>query len=193
MAVRKTSRSEGTTTRNSLRKRTTDRTTRQFSAIVGSALIGVALLWFIWLLVRQLSPAMVSISFPLPIPGAPSQPTANPPADPLAAAGITLSAPAQGQEPLLTRQQALLLTTALEPQIAAQAGGSDARYTLFSYRGSNSAAVSYHDVAAWLVRYTGISEPQPDTAADPHAADTHHDFYVFLDANSGRELLAIWL
>jgi hypothetical protein len=108
------------------------------------------------------------------------------------AAGITLSAPTQGQEPLLTRQQAILLVDEMEPEAAVQASGATASYTLFSYKGSNSAA-SFHNVPAWLVHYTGISEPPPDTSSDPHASNTHHDLYVFLDANSGKELLAIWL
>jgi hypothetical protein len=184
MAIRKTTRSKGT----AARKRPPGLPSRHFSAVVGGALIGVALLWFAWLIAHQLNPGIPSLTFPLP-----GNLPANAPADPLAAAGITLSSPAQGQEPLLTRQQAILLVNEMETQVASRANGVDASYTLFSYKGSNPAVASSHGVPVWLVHYTKISEPHPDTAADPHASSSHHDFYVFLDANSGRELLAIWL
>ena len=191
MTVRKPIRPKDTAGRKSARKRAPGLISRHFSAVVGGALIGVALLWFAWLIAHQLNPGIPSLTFPLP--GNLPANSANTPADPLAAAGITLSSPAQGQEPLLTRQQALLLVNEMEPQIASRAGGVDASYTLFSYKGSNPAVASSHGVPVWLVHYTKVSEPQPDTAADPHASSSHHDFYVFLDANSGRELLAIWL
>ena len=187
MAVRKTTQPKDTAARKSTRKRPPVLPSRHFSAVVGSALIGVALLWFAWLIAHQLNPSIPSLTFPLPAN------SANTPADPLAAAGITLSSPAQGQEPLLTRQQAVLLVNEMEPQIASRASGVDASYTLFGYKGSSPAVANSHGVPVWLVHYTNVSEPHPDTAADPHTSSSHHDFYVFLDANSGRELLAIWL
>lgn len=190
MAARKTSRPvrAARQSRPMRGKRRAD--ARQLSAIVGVALIGVAVLWFTWLLVRQASPGIVSLNFPFPnlLPR-----STNAPVDPLAAAGITLSAPPQGQEPGLTQQQAVLLADQVEPQMAAKATEIKAQYTLFSYQGSGSGAASFQDVPAWLIHYSGISEPPPDTGADPHATGAKHDFYVFLDANSGRELLAIWL
>ncbi len=191
MAARKTSRPAQTTrqSRPARGKRRAD--SRQFSAIVGVALIGVAALWFIWLLVRQTNPGIVSLNFPFPNLLPPR--SANTPVDPLAAAGITLSAPPQGQEPGLTQQQALLLAGQMEPQAAAKATGVTARYTLFSYQGAGSGSASFQNVPVWLIHYSGISEPHPDTGADPHATGAKHDFYVFLDASSGRELLAIWL
>jgi len=167
----------------SRRKGAPQAASRRFSAVAGGALILVASLGFLWLFLHQFSPSLVSFTFPHPT---------NAPADPLVAAGITLSDPAQGQEPSLTRQQALLLVNQMEPEAAAHNGGVTASYTLFSYRGNNSAA-SFHDVPAWLVHYTKVSGPSPDTSADPHAASARHDLYVFLDAKSGKELLAIWL
>lgn len=161
------------------------------SAIVGGALIAVAALWFLWLLVRQVSPGVLSLRFPLPNPQ-PARPTSTP-VDPLAVAGVTLLAPLQGQEPGLTQQQALLMAGQVEPQAAARATGVDARYTLFSYQASAAQSPGFHNVPTWLIRYRGIAEPRPDTAADPHATGASHDFYVFLDASTGRELLAIWL
>lgn len=188
MAVRKPAR-PGETARKSTRQRAPKSVSRQFSAIVGGALILIAAFWFGWLLLHQFNPALVS-TFPLPGNWLPN--SASAPADPLVAAGITLSTPARGQEPLLTHQQALLLVNGMEPQAASQAGGVTASYTLFSYKSSNSTA-SFHNVPVWLVHYTGVSGPPPDTSADPHAASARHDLYVFLDANSGKELLAIWL
>lgn len=193
MAIRKTGRATGAKTRSagSARGRGRDPVSRQFSAIIGIALIGIALLWLIWLLVRQFSPSMVSFNLPLPNIMLPQ--SSNAPADPLVAADITLSTPAQGQEPLLSRQQALLLAAQMEAPIATKASGVDARYTLFSYQGSKDGGSSFHNVPVWLIHYSGVSAPAPDTHADPHATGATHDFYLFLDANSGRELLAIWL
>lgn len=167
----------------SRRKGAPQATSRRFSAIAGGALILVASLGFLWLFLHQFSPSLIPFVFPHSI---------NAPADPLVAAGITLSTPAQGQEPRLTRQQALLLVNQMEPEAAAHNDGVTASYALFSYQGHNSAA-SFHDVPAWLVHYTQVSGPSPDTSADPHATSAHHDLYVFLDAKSGKELLAIWL
>jgi hypothetical protein len=193
MAARKSSRPAQTArqSRAARKESTSDPASRQFSAIVGVALIGVAALWFIWLVVRQVNPGIVSLSFPFPNLVPPR--SANTPVDPLAAAGITLSAPLQGQEPGLTQQQALLLAAQIEPQVAAKAADVSARYTLFSYQGTAPGAPSFHNIPVWLIHYSGIAEPHPDTGADPHATGAQHDFYVFLDANSGRELLAIWL
>lgn len=192
MAARKPSRPTQATrqSRSGRGRRGPDAVSRQFSAIIGVALIGAAALWFIWLLVRQVNPGMVSLNFPFSNLLPPHQ--ASAPVDPLAAAGITLSAPSQGQEPGLTRQQAILLANQMEPQASAKAAGVSAQYTLFSYQSAGNGA-SFHNVPVWLIHYTGISEPGPDTAADPHATGAKHDLYVFLDASSGSELLAIWL
>jgi hypothetical protein len=167
-------------------------TSRRLSAIGGGILIGAAALWFLWLLARQVNPGMSSLRLPFPNP----QParSASAPADPLAVAGITLSAPAQGREPGLTQQQALLVAGQLEAQIATKASGFDARYALFSYQtGITPASSGFHNVPVWVIHYRGVTEPPPDAAADPHATGASHDFYVFLDASSGRELLALWL
>jgi len=190
MAARKTPRTRATE-RTATRRRQPDSVLRQFSAILGIALVGVAVLWFIWLFVRPLHSGLISISFP--VPGILPQHSSNTPADPLLAAGITLSSPASGQQPLLTRQQALFLVNQMEPQAAAHASGVDAQYTLFSYKGSGSTSSGFQNVPAWLVHYSGVAGARPDTAADPHAPGGQHDLYVFLDASTGRELLSVWL
>jgi hypothetical protein len=166
-------------------KRSEDSPLRRYSAIIGGGLIVLALLWFVWLLIRQVNPAVNSITFPFV-----SNPTSKP-SDPLTAAGVTLTPPNQGQQPALTKPQALLLADQLEPA-AAQAGGVDAQYTLFSYSSSGIDQTNFHNVPIWLIHYSKVTEPQPDTSADPHASSGSHDFYVFLDANSGQELLTIW-
>lgn len=161
------------------------RATRRFSAGVGIVLVGLALLWSGWLYLHQTNSSVPFLSFrssSTPAPG-----------DPLAAAGITLSTPAQGQQPQLTRAQALLLANQKEPTVAARAGLVDARYTLFSYKSADAAQPVFNAVPVWMVHYTRINEPPPDTSADSHASRAPHDFYVFLGAQSGKELLAIWL
>lgn len=188
MAVRKTSRPSVTGARGKARKHQPDSAMRQVSAIVGAALIGAALLWFAWMLVRQLNPGAASITFPFSGPMA--QNSTQAPADPLVAAGITLTTPGQEQTPRLSKQQALLLAGQIESQVAERASGVSVEYILLSYTAHNS---NFHDVPAWLVHYTGVVEPGADANADPHATNTPHDLYVFLDAQSGQELLAIWL
>jgi hypothetical protein len=159
--------------------------TRRFSAGAGIVLVVLALLWSAWLYLHLTHPGLHFL-----FPGNSSTAVPN---DPLAAAGITLSTPASGQEPRLTRAQALLLANQMEPEVAARAGAANAQYTLFSYKSANSSQPVMRALPAWLVHYTQISEPLPDTSADSHAARAHHDFYIFLDAQSGKELLAIWL
>lgn len=165
---------------------------RYFSAVVGGGLIALALLWFAWLLVRQVNPTMGSLAQPLA--GSFLQALTPSPvnSDPLLAAGITLASPGQGQVSAFTKQQALLLAGQLEPA-AAKAGSVTAVYTLFSYTAPNASQKSFHDAAIWLVHYSKVPEPHPDTSADPHAASASHDLYVFLDATSGQELLSLWL
>lgn len=181
MAIRKPSQASR---RLSTRRTVPKAPSRRFSALIGVSLIVLALLWFAWLYLHQINPGLSFLTF-----STQAQPSAT--SDPLAAAGITLTTPAQGSQPRLTRQQALLLTNQIEPTIAARAGAVDAQYTLFSYTRANTP--SFHDTPVWLVHYSQVTEPHPDTTVDSHALRTHHDFYVFLDANSGRELLSIWL
>ena len=147
-------------------------------------------MWFGWLVVRQHNPGLATIRFPFPILQA--QPTSQTTVDPLVAAGVTLSTPDQGQTSLLSEQQALMLAGQMEPQAAAHAASVSAQYVLFSYKGSSATTASMHSVPAWLVHYTKVAEVGPDIASDPHATNTAHDCYLFLDANSGQELLALW-
>ncbi len=164
--------------------------TRRFSAIAGCVLVVFALLWFSWLLLRQINPTLGAVT--LPLPGSYGQNTPASTSEPLTAAGITLTQPVQGQEPTLTRQEALLLAGQLEPSAAAHAGTVAEQYTLFSYGNPSATQKSFQNVPIWLIHYSKISEPPPDTAADPHASAVHHDVYIFLDAGNGQELLDLW-
>lgn len=188
MAARKP---HGVAARKSTRRREPDALLRRLSALVGGLLICVALIWFGWLLARQHNPGLAEIRFPFS--GPQMQQTAQPTVDPLLAAGITLSTPAQDQTASLNRQQALLLADQMEPQAAAHASSVSADYVLLNYKGSANTTAALHDVPAWLVHYSKVSGAAPDTAADPHATNVPHDCYIFLDANSGQELLALWV
>lgn len=196
MAERRTSRPAPTVSRSKGARRQ-NLFRRQFSAFAGGALIALALFWFVWLLLRQVSQTMNPGVFPLTgssVQHASSTPSISPTAgDPLAEARITLTSPAAGQVPTITQQQALFLAGQVDPAASANAGSVTEQYTLFSYTSADTAQESFHDVPVWLVHYSDIAEPHPDASADPHATTESHDFYIFLNAHSGQELLAIWL
>ncbi|HEY0752633.1 MAG TPA: hypothetical protein VGD98_01535 [Ktedonobacteraceae bacterium] len=185
MAVRKTGRTEKAAGRNS----ESSRRINLLSAVAGGLLICVALACFGWLIASQHN---AGLTFRFPFTGSQSQPTAQPTVDPLLAAGITLATPGSGQTALLNRQQALLLANQMEPQAAVHASSVNAAYILFSYKGSTTTTGALNSVPAWLVHYSKVVLAAPDNAADPHATNTPHECYLFLDANSGQELLALW-
>ncbi len=189
MAVRRPTRAGKAAQRRPARKRTHDEFMRKGSALLGGLLICAAVAWFGWLLLRQHNPGL---SFSLPFAGLSDQPTAQATADPLAAAGITLGTPSAGQTAALTREQALLLANQMEPQAAAHASHTDAAYVLLTYNGKTASLTSLNKTPAWLVHYSHVASVGPDTAADPHASNPSHDCYIFLDANSGKQLFAIW-
>jgi len=176
---------------------------RSLSAVVGGVLFVLAIAGFAWFSTHQyqLSPLPA-----LPIPGlAPTNPSmAQVP--PLFAAGITLSHPTQ--TPRLNQQQALLIASQLEPEAAANAQNTSAQYVLLNYSGrgtdggrteasSRPYASLQHDlnhIPAWMVLYQGIPLQPSDPSVDPTPfPQSHHDLYVSLDANTGKELLAIWV
>lgn len=166
-----------------------DLLTRRISAIAGGLLICLVMVWFVWLVVHQINPSVVTIQFPFTNQ---AQPTVQPTVDPLLAAGITLSTPAQGQTAQLTQSQALLLANQMEPQAAAHAGSVSAQFVLVSYKGNTTTTGEVSGAPVWLIHYSNVSGVAPDTAADPHATNTSHDCYLFLNASSGQELLALW-
>jgi hypothetical protein len=110
------------------------------------------------------------------------------------AAGISLGTPAS--PPALTQQQALLIAGQLEPDSATQAQKTSARYVLLNFDGAGT-TTRQHTItnkAAWMVLYLQIPQQPADPSADPsQSLPKHHDLYVFLDANTGKELLTIWV
>jgi hypothetical protein len=129
---------------------------------------------------------------PLPAHAPTVPPTAT--VSPLTAAGIFLGHPTQA--PALTQQQALLIAGQLEPDAATQATKTSAQYVLLNYAGTHTstAHAGLSNVAAWMIVYQQIPLAPGDPSADPTPfPQTHHDLYVFLDANSGTELLAVWV
>jgi hypothetical protein len=165
--------------------------TRSLSAIVGGVMFVGAIVGFAWYSAhqQQLSPLPA-----LPIPGiAPAHPSMEQ-VPPLFAAGITLSHPTQ--TPGLNQQQALLIASQLEPEAAANAQNASAQYVLlnFSARGTPAARPDLNHVPTWMILYQGIPLQPSDPSVDPTPfPQSHHDLYVFLDANTGKELLAIWV
>ena len=163
---------------------------RQSSKIIGAILLLVAALWLVWLVIHRGGPVGLSI---LSFPGLPPLNTPIGQPSPLLAAGITLSRPSQ--TPALNQQQALLIASQLEPDAATNAKKTSSEYVLLNYN-NTSASTSHttlHNVPVWLVQYQQIPLSPADPSVDPNSpAHATHDLYVFLDANSGKELLAIW-
>ena len=170
--------------------------TRSLSAVVGGVLFIAAIAGFAWFSTHQykLSPLPA-----LPIPGlAPTHPSMEQ-VPPLFAAGITLSHPTQ--TPRLNQQQALLIASQLELEAAANAQNTSAQYVLLNYSGRGtdggkltSLQPDLNHIPAWMVLYQGIPLQPSDPSVDPTPfPQSHHDLYVFLDANTGKELLAIWV
>lgn len=195
MAERRTSHSTATA-RRMTHKPVQSPLGRRFSALTGGALIALALFWFAWLLVHQINPPTSPVTFPVfssPLQSQSPTPVLSPtPGDPLAAAGITLTSPGPDQGTVLTKQQALFQASQLEPAASSSADSAVASYTLFSYSSADAGQKSFHNIPVWLIHYSKVAEPRPDTSADPQASRGTHDFYVFLDAHSGLELLTIW-
>lgn len=162
---------------------------RVTSGAVGAMLLAFAGIWLAWLLLHQFAGSAV----PAP-PTIHMAPTTNSPElqiTPLIAAGITLSHP--DKTPGLSQQQALVIASQLEPNAASKAKIAIAQYVLLNYPGKGTPThADFHNVPTWMVLYRSIPlEPantSVDQASSPHSS---YDLYVFLDASSGKELLAV--
>ena len=163
---------------------------RVTSGAVGVILLAFAGIWLAWLLLHQFAGSAV----PAP-PTIHVAPTINSPElqiTPLVAAGITLSHP--DKTPGLSQQQALLIASQLEPDAASKAKTAIAQYVLLNYpdKGTPATHTDFHNVPTWMVLYQGIplkpANASVDQAPPPHSS---YDLYVFLDASSGKELLAV--
>lgn len=148
------------------------------TGIVGGVLLVIALVWAFLLVFH---PSLASrISSSLQLPGVASTPTAQ--ISVLQAEGITLAHPSQAPE--LTQQQALLLASQLEPDAATQAKSTKASYVLLNYPAGGNGSSSFNNVPAWMIVYQQV----PVT----FSSQSHQDLYLFLNASTGKELLAIW-
>jgi hypothetical protein len=178
-------------TPNHRRGRPSTSRSRLISGIVGGILLAAGVLWLVWLLAHQNAKPGAPV---FQIPGlAP----AHPPAlqiSPLLAAGITLGKPLQ--PPALNQQQALLIASELEPDAAANAKSTATQYVLLNYTNRSTPTVhpNLANYPAWMILYQNIPLQPSDASVDPTPfPQSHHDLYVFLDANNGKELLAIWV
>ena len=170
-------------------ERTPARQPRLATGIVGGILLGLAGIWLVWLLLHQLG----GPSLPrLPISAL--APTSAPARQitPLAAEGITLGH--TDQTPALNKQQALLIAGQLEPDAANKSKSTSAQYVLLNYPNRNTPAThaDLNGVPAWMVLYQKIPFEPADASVDPGPSpQSYYDLYVFVDANSGKELLIV--
>jgi hypothetical protein len=162
---------------------------RVISGVVGALLLALAGIWLAWQLLHQF--AGQAIPAPPIIGVAPTNPAVTQIA-PLTTEGIILSHP--DKTPGLSQQQALLIAGQLEPNAVSKAKVTSAQYVLLNYPNKSTPATHTDiiNVPAWMILYRGIPLQPADAAVDP-APFTHpsYDLYVFLDANSGKELLTI--
>ena len=170
-------------------KRTPARQPRLATGIAGGILLGLAGIWLVWLLLHQLGgPALPR----LPISG--FVPTTAPAMQitPLVAEGITLGH--SDQTPTLNKQQALLIASQLEPDAASKSKSTSAQYVLLNYPGKSTPAThpDLNGVPTWMVLYQKVPLAPSDVSVDPTPLPrSYYDLYVFLDANSGKELLVV--
>ena len=164
---------------------------RLVSGIIGGMLLGVGILWLGWILLQRAGgPGFPTINLPGFAP-------AGTPVDQIAllsAEGITLGRPSQ--DPALSQQQALFLASQLEPDAATQAKSTTAQYVLLNYPSTSTPALhpAINNVSAWMILYHNIPLIPTDASVDPTPyAHSFHDLYLFLDANSGKELLTVWV
>lgn len=157
---------------------------RAISGVVGGILLVAGIVGLLWLLTHQ-RPL-------LPLPGlAPTQPLAVQ-IPSLLAAGITLGHPTH--QPALNRQQVLLIASELEPDAASNAASASTQYVLLNYANKSTTHPNLNNYPAWMILYQNIPLAPSDVSVDPTPVpQSHHDLYVFLDATSGKELLAIWV
>ncbi len=164
---------------------------KRISGIVGAVLLGLGCLWLGWLLLGQHN-NNTSGSFVWPLVGTNATPT-NAPIPQLVAAGISLSS--AGQSPALSQQQAMTIANQLEPDAASNAKSTSVKYVLLNYVATGTAThASVNNVPVWMVLYQRIPIAPNNASVDPvPSTRSYHDLYVFVDANSGKEVLSVWL
>ena len=163
------------------------------TGLVGALLLSLGLLWFAWLIVYRSHSLTIPTS--IKVPGLAPATTPEVQLTPLLAEGITLAH--ADQQPALSEQQAILIAGQLEPDAASKAKKTDARYVLLNYPGTAGTPGTHaalRNVPVWIVWYQQVPLEPTDASVDPTPfPHSYHDLYVFLDANSGKELLSIWI
>ena len=173
------------------RRRGARRPTRSntISAIVGGVLLMIGFLWLISMIPAQHG-GMPNFSLPgfnMPASTPETQITQ------LLAQGVVLGH--SDQTPSLSQKQALLLAGQLEPDAATKAKNITAKYVLLTYTnpGTTGAHPNLNNVPVWMIWYQQIPLIPADAAVDPTPfPHSYHDLFVFLDANSGKEVLSVW-
>ncbi len=163
---------------------------KRISGIVGAILLGFGCLWLGWLLLGQHN--NTSASFIWPLLGTDTN-SSNVQVPQLVAEGISLSH--AGQSPTLSQQQAMMIANQLEPEAATHAKSSSAKYVLLNYAAKGTSQhAAVNNVPVWMVLYQRIPIDPNNASVDPMPATrSSHDLYVFVDANSGKEVLSVWL
>lgn len=161
---------------------------------MGGILLAIGCVWLGWIVLSSYVNTHVSSLPTLKIPGfsAVSTPPAQIPA--LLAAGVVLDK--TDQKPTLDQDQALLLASQFEPVAAARAKSTVAQYVSLNYTNTTSTPVarsSFKNVPVWLIWYQKVPLDTSDaTSVDPKPSSrSTRDLYIFLDANSGKQLLVI--
>ncbi len=160
---------------------------KRTSAFLGGVMLMLAILGIFWWLGVQRSDTS-HFAFP----GFASTPTAAvSQVSVLLAEGITLGAPASSAT--LNQQQAILVAHQLEQDAATKAKSVTASYVTVSYTPTLATAARLNNVAAWMIWYQRIPYVPADASVDPTPfPHSYHDLYVFIDATTGKELLAVW-
>ncbi len=163
---------------------------KRISGIVGAVLLGLGCLWLGWLLLGQHN--NTSGAFIWPVTGANATPS-DIQVPQLVAEGIRLSS--AGQSSTLTQQQAMTIANQLEPEAANDAKSTNAKYVSLTYAPIGTTThTALNNVPVWLVLYQHIPIEPNNASVDPvPSTRSYHDLYVFVDANSGKEVLSVWL
>jgi hypothetical protein len=163
----------------------------RISGVLGGILLLIGCIWLAWLLLHPHASGGQPSSFTIPGFGPTAVPEMQVP--PLLAEGIVLGH--ASQQPALSQQQALFIADQLEPDAAAKAKSVSARYVLLTYNSTVTPAAHppLRDVPVWIVWYQKIPLEATNSSVDPTPfPQATHDLYVFLDASSGKELMAVW-
>ncbi|GAC1393297.1 MAG: hypothetical protein NVS4B11_14510 [Ktedonobacteraceae bacterium] len=164
----------------------------RMSGIAGAILLGLCCLWLGWLLLGQHNTTSGALVWPSLL-GTNTTPSSDVQVPRLVAEGISLNQ--AGQTPTLSQQQAMTIASQFEPEAATNAKNTSAKYVLLNYVPTGTSThTNLNNVPVWMVVYQRIPIEPNNAAVDPvPSTRSYHDLYVFVDANSGKEVLSVWL